>query len=138
VVGQPDFNSGMANQGQPGAGPSTLATPTAAAFSGSELFVAEAANHRVIVFPQTGASVGAASFGAATRVLGQDALTWNAPNLIEGREFDFIGSTGGLDGGLAVDLNSNPPTSTSRIRTTTASSASTTSVTCSPARKPTS
>ena len=45
-------------------------------------------------------------FGAATRVIGQDALTLSAPNLIEGRELNF--SSGG-DAGVAVDLTANPP-----------------------------
>jgi uncharacterized protein (TIGR03437 family) len=103
VIGQPDFNSGASNQGQPGAGPSTLAVASDAAFSGSELFVVDTANHRVVVLPKTGST-----FGPATRVLGQDALTLNAANLIEGREFNFLGANG-YDAGVAVDLNSNPP-----------------------------
>lgn len=102
-LGQPDFNSDMANQGNPGASASTLFSPAAAAFSGTELYVADAANNRVVVLPQT-----STGFGPATRVLGQDALTLNAVNLIEGREFDFVGSTS-IDAGIAVDLNSNPP-----------------------------
>ncbi|HVW87620.1 MAG TPA: hypothetical protein VHB50_23190 [Bryobacteraceae bacterium] len=103
VIGQADFLSGTANQGQPGAGPSTLAHPLMAAYSGSELYVADSGNHRVIVMPASGSA-----FGAATRVLGQDALDLNALNLIEGREFDFVGSAS-IDAGIAVDLNANPP-----------------------------
>jgi uncharacterized protein (TIGR03437 family) len=101
VIGQPDFNSGMANQGQPSAGPSTLSHPACAVFSGGELFVTDALNHRMVVMPGS-----ATGFGPATRVLGQDALSLNTANLIEGREFDF--SAAG-DAGVAVDLNSNPP-----------------------------
>ena len=101
VVGQPDFNSGGVNQGQPGAGPATLALPAAAAFSGTALFVADSANSRVVVLPQSGNG-----FGPATGVLGQDALNLNGVNLLEGREYDF--SAGG-DAGIAVDLNSSPP-----------------------------
>jgi uncharacterized protein (TIGR03437 family) len=103
VIGQPDFNSGTANQGMPGAGPSTLAFAGAAAFSGSELFVADTGNNRVLAIPFNGGA-----FGPATGVLGQDALTLNAVNLIEGREFDFAGASS-YDAGLAVDLNSSPP-----------------------------
>ncbi|MDP9171609.1 MAG: hypothetical protein M3N54_13405, partial [Acidobacteriota bacterium] len=101
VIGQPDFNSGAVNQGNATAGPSTLSRPATAAFSGTELFVADTFNHRVVALPQ-----GTGGFGPATRVLGQDALNLNTANLIEGREFNFS-STG--DAGLAVDLNSNPP-----------------------------
>jgi uncharacterized protein (TIGR03437 family) len=103
VIGQPDFNSGTPNQGNPGAGASTLANAAAAAFSGTELYIADSANNRVIVVPQTGST-----FGPATRVLGQDGLGLNAVNLLEGREFDFAGGSG-YDAGVAVDLNSNPP-----------------------------
>jgi uncharacterized protein (TIGR03437 family) len=101
VIGQPDFNSGTANQAQPGAGATTFARPSGVAFSGSELFVADSGNHRVVAMSQSGGA-----FGPATRVIGQDALTLNTANLIEGREFDF--SAGG-DSGVAVDLNANPP-----------------------------
>lgn len=101
VVGQPDFNSGGVNQGRPTAGASTLSRPATAIFSGTELFVADASNHRVVDLPQS-----SGGFGAATRVLGQDAFNLNTANLIEGREFNFSGSG---DAGLAVDLNSTPP-----------------------------
>ncbi|MEP6714667.1 MAG: hypothetical protein ABJC09_03780 [Terriglobia bacterium] len=101
VVGQPDFNSGSINQGQATSGAATLYRPAAAIFSGTELFVADTGNHRVVVLPQS-----SSGFGAATRVLGQDAMNLNTLNLLEGREFNF-GSTG--DAGLAVDLNSTPP-----------------------------
>jgi uncharacterized protein (TIGR03437 family) len=101
VIGQNDFTSGTANQAQPTPGPGTLSRAAAAAFSGTELYVADSANNRVVVLPKT-----TTGFGPATRVLGQDAFDLNAPNLIEGREFNF--STGG-DAGVAVDLNANPP-----------------------------
>ncbi len=101
VIGQNDFNSGSANKAQPAAGPDTFAHPSAAAFSGAELFVADTVNQRVVVLPKT-----SGGFGPATRVLGQDALDLSTLNLIEGREFNF--SSGG-DAGIAIDLNSTPP-----------------------------
>lgn len=101
VIGQNDFNSGSPNKGQPAAGADTLSHPTTAAYYGSELYVADTVNQRVVVLPNTGAG-----FGPATRVLGQDALDLNTLNLIEGREFNF--STGG-DAGIVIDLNSTPP-----------------------------
>ncbi len=107
VVGQPDFNSGSPNQGQPGPTALTLGDPGAAVFSGTELYVADSVNNRVVVLPSSSSGSGLA-FGAATRVLGQDAFTLNAVNLIEGREFDFVGANG-YDAGVAVDLNSTPP-----------------------------
>jgi uncharacterized protein (TIGR03437 family) len=105
VVGQPDFNSGSSNQGQPLAGPATLSAPSAAVYSGTELFVADTLNNRVVVLPGNGTG-----FNSATRVLGQDALTLNTENLIEGREFNFTAnSSTNADSGVAIDLNSNPP-----------------------------
>ena len=102
VSGQPDFKSSSVNQGLPTATASTVYQPAAAAFFGNELYVVDTFNHRLIVMPQSGSS-----FGGATRVLGQDAMNLNSPNLIEGREFNFSAAGGGA--GMAVDLNSTPP-----------------------------
>lgn len=104
VIGQPDFSSVSANQALPTATASTLNLPVAAVFFGSNLYVADSGNNRVLVMPQNGTT-----YGPATMVLGQDAMTLNAPNLVEGREFDFQSAAGGADAGVAVDLNSNPP-----------------------------
>ncbi|MGA2716047.1 MAG: hypothetical protein ABSG41_23350 [Bryobacteraceae bacterium] len=107
VVGQPDFLSGTSNQGLPTATAGTLNLPGAAVFFNSELYVADSGNNRVVVLPQ---SQNGASFGPASMVLGQDAMNLNSPNLVEGREFDFTGlATRGVDAGLAVDFNANPP-----------------------------
>ncbi len=105
VVGQTDFSSVTANQGMPTATASTLAGPAAAVYFNSELYVADTGNNRVLAMPQSGTSA-----GPATRVLGQDAMNLNAPNLVEGREYDFVSSSGtSADAGIAVDLNANPP-----------------------------
>src|SRR6185312_7818835 len=53
--------------------------------------------------------VNGTAFGLATRVLGQDQMNFNAPNLVEGREFAFSSLSGTADAGLAVDLTSSPP-----------------------------
>jgi len=61
----------------------------------------------VLDLPQQGAT-----FGAATRVLGQTNFTTNAPNLIEGREFQFSGAFSGgnfSDAGIAIDNSSGTP-----------------------------
>jgi uncharacterized protein (TIGR03437 family) len=104
VAGQPDFTSGSPNRGQPTAGPDRLAGPGAAVFFGSELYIADSFNNRVVVMPQNGTA-----FGPATRVLGQDQMNLNGVNLVEGREFNFGSSATGLEAGLAVDLTSTPP-----------------------------
>nr|MDQ2900510.1 hypothetical protein [Acidobacteriota bacterium] len=103
VLGQADFTGHLVNRDQPEAGPLTLAFPTSAVSSGSELFVADAGNNRVTVLPQSGAS-----FGPATRVLGQDQLNLNSPNLVEGREFNFTAGAS-VEAGVVADLNSNLP-----------------------------
>ena len=110
VVGQAGYSSTAPNMGvgfNPVAGPGTLAQATAAVFSGSDLFVADTGNNRVLDLPLVGST-----FGQATRVLGQDRFDMRAPNLIEGREFDFLTATTGgtaADAGLAIDLSSDTP-----------------------------
>jgi uncharacterized protein (TIGR03437 family) len=104
VAGQPDFTSGASNQGQPTTGPDRLSGPGSATIFGSEIYIADSFNNRVVVLPLNGTT-----FGAATRVLGQDQMNLNAPNLAEGREFDFTSASGSADAGLAVDLTSTPP-----------------------------
>ena len=74
-------------------------------FYNNQLYVADSGNNRLLVMPQNGTT-----FGPGVSVLGQDLVTLNAPNLVEGREFDFTsaGANQG-DAGLAVDLSSTPP-----------------------------
>jgi uncharacterized protein (TIGR03437 family) len=102
VIGQNDFNSGSPNQNQQLAGPSTLAHPVGTFFFNSSLYVADSANNRMVVLPQTGAA-----YGPAASVLGQPQLTLNTVNYIEGRELNF--STNGGDAGVAVDFSSAVP-----------------------------
>ena len=113
VIGQPDFVSNKSNQGQPEPSGSTLSGPVGArsatetngaigaVFFGNELYIADAGNNRILVVPQ----ISGGTFGPATRLLGQFDFRFNAPNLIEGREFFFQGA----GAGVAIDPNSNPP-----------------------------
>ena len=110
VAGQPDFASGTVNQGLPSATANTLNHAAAAVFFNSELYVADSGNNRILVMPQSAMPQGSNAFGPATRVLGQDAMNLNAPNLVEGREFNFQNpNTGAPDAGIAVDLTSSTP-----------------------------
>jgi uncharacterized protein (TIGR03437 family) len=111
VIGQADFTSNRRNRDAAEASASSLNAPVSAFFSGTELFVADSGNHRVLVFPQV------ASNAAATRVLGQLNFTFSAPNLVEGGElflFNGVGSTANLAGefsdgaGIAIDSRSTP------------------------------
>src|SRR5262249_24979699 len=108
VVGQTtfDFTAAGANRGlsfRPAPTGAPLAVPSGAACSGSELYVADTGNHRVIVLPYSGGT-----FGAASRVAGQDRMNMSAPNLIEGREFDFV-SSGNADAGIILDTTGDTP-----------------------------
>jgi uncharacterized protein (TIGR03437 family) len=110
VIGQPDFASSKANQGQQHPSASTLYAPTNAVYTGTDLFVSDANNNRVLDFPVTGGAVST----AATRVLGQNGFQYRALNLIEGREVFFNGTDPALGlnisgAGVAVDTTSNPP-----------------------------
>ena len=109
VIGQTDYSGSTA-----GAAASGLNSPSQVAFSGSELFVADSGNNRVVVFPQ--AATGGTS---ASRELGQLNFGYFAPNLIEGRElylFNDFYTISGLygavfadTGGVVVDSTSIPP-----------------------------
>ncbi len=103
VIGQPDFITGDANRG--------LRVPSAAGFNlpvdavafGNNLFVVDANNHRVLMI-----SGGAPFTNPATKVFGQLELDLNSPNLVEGKEFFFVGSFQNRQyrgGGIALDGN---------------------------------
>ncbi len=103
VLGQADFTHGMANSGQATPGSGTVQSPFGGAVNGTDLWIADTGNNRVLDFPeQTGAT-----YTTASRVVGQLTFSYNGPNLIEGREVNF--STGFGGGGIAVDHNSSPP-----------------------------
>jgi uncharacterized protein (TIGR03437 family) len=100
VIGQPDFVSGQANRNQAKPDATTLTQPISGTFAGSDLFVVDSGNNRVLVFPQQSGG----TFGTANRLLGQLDFPYNSINLIEGREFGF--TTGGT---AVIDVTSNPP-----------------------------
>ncbi|HMC59052.1 MAG TPA: hypothetical protein VKJ01_07665, partial [Candidatus Solibacter sp.] len=90
------------NFGNPRSSAQSFRFPTGAVFLNNELYVADSGNHRVMVLPlQTG------TFGSATRLLGQDRFDSNSINLIEGREFQFVGTS--IDAGLALDTTGDVP-----------------------------
>ncbi|HUA83193.1 MAG TPA: hypothetical protein VMB85_04995 [Bryobacteraceae bacterium] len=102
VVGQGNFNNGSANEGHAQASSYTLAVPVAIAFNGTDMWVVDSGNNRVLDFPQQ-----ASGYINATRLVGQLDYIYSAANLIEGREVNFIG--GAPAGAVAIDHNSNPP-----------------------------
>jgi uncharacterized protein (TIGR03437 family) len=103
VIGQVDFLSGKANRGNADANSNTLQSPSDAAFSGTELYIADGGNNRVIVMPVTPNS-STLGFNDAVRLLGQQLFSEQSTNYIEGREFHFADSSGRADAGIALDL----------------------------------
>jgi uncharacterized protein (TIGR03437 family) len=103
----PNQTCKAANNGNPQPSDTVFAAPAGVAYNGTELFLADAGNNRVLDLPQQGST-----FGPATRVLGQDYYTANAANLIEGREFSFQGTIGNSvfsDAAMVVDNSSGTP-----------------------------
>ena len=112
VIGQPDFVSNRSDSGQAAPSAATFSGPVtahngneangvvSAVFDGTDLFVADAGNNRVMVFPQSGGT-----FSSANRLLGQVDFEYNGINLVEGREFFFQNA----GGSVVIDQKSNPP-----------------------------
>ena len=98
--GQSNFSVGLVNSGQPEPTSGTLAYPQSVAVSPTEVYIADTGNNRIIVVPYSGGVL----TGGATRLLGQTAFNYNAPNLVEGRELRLSG-----DAGVVVDWKSSPP-----------------------------
>jgi uncharacterized protein (TIGR03437 family) len=103
IIGQSGYSDRAPNRGAFVPLPSALNIPIGAAATANELFIADGGNNRVTVYnidnglPAAGAS----------RVFGQFFTNTNAPNLIEGREFNLISSTGPV-GTVLIDRASTP------------------------------
>jgi uncharacterized protein (TIGR03437 family) len=97
-----NFTTSSQNNGLQQSSSSSMWSPFAAAVAGTDLFIADSANNRVLVFPTAGQAA------AATVVLGQSDFPYNSPNAIQGQEF-YFGSSGSGDTGLAVDSSSGTP-----------------------------
>ena len=124
VVGQASFQAFNSNRGlaQPNAsslaGPqpsSNVQGPVAGVFLGTDMYVVDTGNNRVLVFPQQPGG----QYLSANRLLGQLDFQYNSLNLIEGREFGFNGNINscvvngqfafGLGGSVVIDTSSDPP-----------------------------
>jgi uncharacterized protein (TIGR03437 family) len=105
VVAPNNAQTNTIANGTPPASGSTFSQPVAAAFlpSTNELFVADTNNNRVMVMPYS-----SGVFGGATRILGQDRSNTSSPNLIEGREFQFVLGNA-ADAGIALDSSGATP-----------------------------
>jgi uncharacterized protein (TIGR03437 family) len=113
VFGQPDLLSFRANRGGRSATDSSFFRPTNAAVVGTDLYLCDSANHRLLVIP-----ISSNNLMPAVRVQGQLGMTYNSRNLIEGRELFTVtglldlpngGGRAILSGGVTIDRTSSPP-----------------------------
>jgi uncharacterized protein (TIGR03437 family) len=107
AINQRDQKSLVANDGNPQSSAITFSIPESGVFLNNELYLTDGGNNRVIVLPYANGT-----FQAAVRLLGQDQYDSNAPNLIEGREFDFSATTNNAnlyDAGIAIDSTGDTP-----------------------------
>lgn len=103
VIGQENFNIGDPNRGAATATAVGLNAPVDMAVLNNNLFIVDADNNRVVVVPG-----GAPFTQAANKVFGQTLFDASSPNLIEGKEFFFLGTSTGVlyrGGGMALDGN---------------------------------
>jgi len=98
------------NRGQAEPGTNTFFGPIAAAYANGETFVVDSENNRILAFGDIseGPRLSSSTPYLARRVLGQIGFEFRAPNLIEGREFNF-NSAGSSFAGIAFDARSDPP-----------------------------
>jgi uncharacterized protein (TIGR03437 family) len=101
-IGQPDGQSNAANQGQREASASSLNGPSAIAFAGSDLYVVDTFNHRLLVLPPP--------YLSASRLLGQSDFNLNAANRLAGRELYIFSSWSGqrVNGGTGMAVDQTP------------------------------
>ncbi len=101
VFGQTDPKTGnKPNRGQADPGPNTIDLPVGGAFNGSDMWVADNGNNRLLGFQ--------GQSGTASYLVGQLDFVYRAPNLIEGREV-FLSPGNTVGGDVAIDNNSSPP-----------------------------
>jgi uncharacterized protein (TIGR03437 family) len=110
VFGQSNFTTRTANAASAGFLPapsaSTMAGPLAAVFAGSELFLADTANNRVLALPLLSSG---SNFGPAVRVLGQYGYSTSGANLVEERGLNLRPAPNVADAGVALDESGDVP-----------------------------
>ncbi len=113
VFGQPDLLSFKANRGGRSASDVSFFRPTTAAVVGTDVYLCDTGNHRLLIIP-----ISNNNLLAATNVQGQVNTTYNSRNLIEGRELFTVtglvdlpnnGGRASLSGGITIDRSSSPP-----------------------------
>jgi uncharacterized protein (TIGR03437 family) len=105
VIGQTDFSGAKANQGNGDASASTLNQPAEFGVGNNELYIADSANNRVLVYPNAVNAL----VTTATRVIGQLDFPYYGLNLVEGKEFGVTGGSGFISGSAILDYSATPP-----------------------------
>jgi uncharacterized protein (TIGR03437 family) len=106
VVGQPSFGDALPNRGSlTDASGASLASPSGAVATATEVYVADTGNNRVLGFPITGGN----SFSNADQLFGQTQFWQLGVNHVGPNGFYFSALSNSLGGNVAVDYNSNPP-----------------------------
>lgn len=105
VIGQVDFSGASVNRGsKTDASNASFAHPSSAIFSGTDVWVADTDNNRVLGFPAVQGAIGTAS-----KVFGQGEFWQRGVNRIGPDGFFFAASGSSSGGNAAVDYTSNPP-----------------------------
>jgi uncharacterized protein (TIGR03437 family) len=104
IIGQPSYSGSSPNQGAYLPTAASLNVPIGAAATSASLFIADGGNNRVTAYPLQS---GIPALGA-TYAIGQNYTNVNAPNLIEGKEFNLISSIG-VTGSVLIDRSATPP-----------------------------
>jgi len=105
IIGQTNFTASTPNRGsKTDASAISLNFPSGAAYSGTDVWVADSNNNRVVGFPVTGGT-----FAVADKLYGQTEFTQLGINHTGPNGFYFAALSQTLGGGVAVDYSSNPP-----------------------------
>ena len=105
VVGQADFTGNQDNRGsRSDATNSSLAQPIQAVYTGTDVWVADAGNNRVLGFQVSGNTI-----SSAGKLFGQGDFWQKGINRVGQNGFYFASGNSTAGGSVAVDYNSNPP-----------------------------
>jgi uncharacterized protein (TIGR03437 family) len=106
VFGQVGTSTGQANQGLAQPQSFTFASPSAGAFLGTQMWVADTGNNRVLGISPNSAN----TYSGASVLIGQLDYIYNAPNLIVGQEVFLSGGLpSGSASGIVIDNSTSTP-----------------------------
>jgi uncharacterized protein (TIGR03437 family) len=106
VFGQVGASTGQANQGLAQPQSYTFASPSGGAFLGTQMWVADSGNNRVLGISPNSAN----TYSSASVLIGQLDYIYNAPNLIVGSEVFLSGALlSGSASGVVIDNSTSTP-----------------------------